>query len=157
MKIFFSKIVPQRGFSDKLSEFSFFFAWPAILDIYSHGLLIDFSDNKEKDLIDFSDNKEKDLIPQPQTKHRKYKELRDEDLIPTNNTALRDGTARPNGVNILRNIVNYPTKNILGLSLTPNLKQKIKNLDSEASFGLANIISSLITANREKRTMRKNN
>ena len=40
MKIFFSKIVPQRGFTDKLSEFSIFLAWPAILDIYSHGLLI---------------------------------------------------------------------------------------------------------------------
>ena len=32
-------MVPQRGFSDKLSEFSIFLAWPAILDIYSHGLL----------------------------------------------------------------------------------------------------------------------
>ena len=41
MKIFFSKIVPQRGFSDKLSEFSIFLAWPAILDIYSHELLSD--------------------------------------------------------------------------------------------------------------------
>ena len=39
MKIFFSKIVPQRGFSDQLSELSIFLAWPAILDIYSHGLL----------------------------------------------------------------------------------------------------------------------
>ena len=26
------------GFSDKLSEFSIFLAWPAILHIYSHGL-----------------------------------------------------------------------------------------------------------------------
>ena len=32
-------MVPQRGFSDKSSEFSIFLAWPAILDIYSHGLL----------------------------------------------------------------------------------------------------------------------
>ena len=39
MKIFFSKIVSERGFSDKLSEFSFFLAWPAILDIYSHVLV----------------------------------------------------------------------------------------------------------------------
>ena len=30
-------MVPQRAFSDKLSEFSIFLAWPAILDIYSHG------------------------------------------------------------------------------------------------------------------------
>ena len=123
------------------------------------GDLIDFSDDEEKDLIDFSDDKEKDLIDfsddliaQPQTKPKikpkKYKELRDEDLIPT------ESTGSPDGVNILRNIVNYPTtKNILGLSLTPDLKEKIKNLDSEASFGLANIISSFITANRGKMTM----
>ena len=26
-------------FPDKLSEFSIFLAWPAILDIYSHGVL----------------------------------------------------------------------------------------------------------------------
>ena len=38
-KFFFSKKVSQRDFSDKLSEFLIFLAWPAILDIYSHGLL----------------------------------------------------------------------------------------------------------------------
>ena len=29
-----------KGFPGKLSEFSIFLAWPAILDIYSHGLLV---------------------------------------------------------------------------------------------------------------------
>ena len=31
--------LPKKGFPGKLSEFSIFLAWPAILDIYSHGLL----------------------------------------------------------------------------------------------------------------------
>ena len=37
--IFFEHSSP-KVFSDKLSEFSIFLAWPAILDIYSHALLI---------------------------------------------------------------------------------------------------------------------
>ena len=78
-------------------------------------------------------------------KGKKYKVLQDEDLIPTSNSQSTDG------VNILKNILNYPeAKRILGVSLTSDLKKKIKNLDSEASFGLANILSSLITANRGK-------
>ena len=123
--------------------------------------LIDFSD-EEKDLIDFSDE-EKDLIdlnvvipnPKPTAKEllmdkelfpkgKKYKVL-NEDLIQTN---TKPST---NGENILKNILNYPeTKRLLGISLTTDLKSKIKNLDSEASFGLASIISSLLTANRGK-------
>ena len=131
--------------------------------------LIDFGD--EKDLIDFGDEpivigKEKDLIdfdtiipPPPKKptaqellmdeelfpKGKKYKVLQDQDLIPTSTTPST------NGVNILKNILNYPeTKRILGISLTSDLKEKIKNLDSEAAFGLANILSSLISANRGK-------
>ena len=78
-------------------------------------------------------------------KGKKYKVLQDEDLIPTSNSQSTDG------VNILKNILNYPeAKRILGVSLTSDLKEKIKNLDSETSFGLANILSSLITANRGK-------
>ena len=62
-------------------------------------------------------------------KGKKYKVLQDEDLIPTSTSPSTDG------VNILRNILNYPAaKNILGLSLIPDLKKKI---DSEASFGVA--------------------
>ena len=30
--------LPKKGFPGKLSEFSIFLAWPAILNIYSHGL-----------------------------------------------------------------------------------------------------------------------
>ena len=123
--------------------------------------LIDFGD--EKDLIDFGDEEVKDLIdlnivipnPKPTAKEllmdeelfpkgKKYKVL-NEDLIQTN---TKPST---NGENILKNILNYPeTKRLLGISLTTDLKDKIKNLDSEASFGLASIISSLLTANRGK-------
>ena len=123
--------------------------------------LVDFSD-EEKDLIDFGDEV-KDLIdlnviipnPKPTAKEllmdeelfpkgKKYKVL-NEDLIQTN---TKPST---NGENILKNILNYPeTKRLLGISLTTDLKDKIKNLDSEASFGLASIISSLLTANRGK-------
>ena len=114
--------------------------------------LIDFGD-EEKDLIDFDTiipNKkpstqdilnDEELIP----KGKKYKVLKNKDLIPTSINSPTDG------VNILKNILNYPeTKRILGISLTSDLKEKIKNLDSEASFGMANILSSLLTANRGK-------
>lgn len=85
---------------------------------------------------------DKELFP----KGKKYKVL--QDLIPTSTTSSN------NGVNVLKSILNYPeTKRILGISLTSDLKEKIKNLDSEASFGLANILSSLITANRGKMTI----
>ena len=125
--------------------------------------LIDFG-NEEKDLIDFGDEEIKNLIdldtiipnPKPTPKDllndeelfpkgKKYKVLQNEDLIPiTTNPST-------NGVNILKNILNYPeTKRILGISLTSDLKEKIKNLDSEASFGMASILSSLLTANRGK-------
>ena len=120
--------------------------------------LIDFSE-EEKDLIDFSEE-EKDLIdlgniipnPPPSAQDileekfpKKYKVLQNEDLIPT--------TTNPsaNGENILKNILKYPeTKRLLGISLTSDLKEKIKNLNSEASFGMASILSSLLTANRGK-------
>ena len=131
---------------------------------YNKQELLDLTENLEKDLIDFGDEEVKDLIdfdtiipnkkPTAQEllmdeelfpKGKKYKLLQNEDLIPT--------TTNPstNGVNILKNILNYPeTKRILGISLTSDLKEKIKNLDSEASFGMANILSSLLTANRGK-------
>ena len=131
---------------------------------YNKQELLDLTENLEKDSIDFGDEEVKDLIdfdtiipnkkPTAQEllmdeelfpKGKKYKVLQNEDLIPT--------TTNPstNGVNILKNILNYPeTKRILGISLTSDLKEKIKNLDSEASFGMANILSSLLTANRGK-------
>ena len=124
--------------------------------------LIDFGD-EEKDLIDFGDE-EKDLIdfdtiipnkkPTAQDllmdeklfpKNKKYKLLQDKDLIPTITNPTN------NGVNILKNILKFPeTKRILGISLTSDIKEKIENLNSEASFGLASILSSLLTANRGK-------
>ena len=120
--------------------------------------MIEFGDDpivigKEKDLIDFDTIippkkptaqellMDEELFP----KGKKYKVLQNEDLIPTSTNPST------NGVNILKNILNYPeTKRILGISLTSDLKKKIKNLDSEASFGMANILSSLLTANRGK-------
>lgn len=121
--------------------------------------LIDFGNEEPEDLIKFSDEPEdliktttpkrptaKELLEDEELfpKNKKYKLLNDEDLIPT-------GTSTPNAVNVLNNILEYPeTKNILRLTLTPDLKEKLKKLDSEASLGVANIISSLITANRRK-------
>ena len=126
--------------------------------------LIDFGNEEEKDLIDFGNEEEKDLIdlntiipnnpPLTQDllmdkklfqKGKKYKVLQNKDLIPitTNPTT--------NGVNILKNILtNSETKRLLGISLTSDLKEKIENLGSEASFGLASILSALLTANRGK-------
>ena len=126
--------------------------------------IIELENEKEKDLIDFGDKEEKDLIdfdtiipnkkPTAQDllmdeelfpKGKKYKLLQNEDLIPT---ITNPST---NGVNILKNILEYPeTKRILGISLTSDIKEKIENLNSEASFGLASILSSLLTANRGK-------
>ena len=113
--------------------------------------LIDFGDEEAKDLIDLDTiipnppPSTQDILEEVEKFPKKYKVLQNEDLIPT--------TTNPstNGVNILKNILNYPeTKRILGISLTSDLKEKIKNLDSEASFGVASILSSLLTANRGK-------
>ena len=121
--------------------------------------------HNEENLIDFGDEEVADLIdlytvipnPKPTTqnllqdnelfpKGKKYKVLQNEDLTTTNPST--------NGENILKNILKYPeTKRLLGISLTSDLKEKIKNLDSEASFGLASILSSLLTANRGKMTI----
>ena len=115
--------------------------------------LIDFGDEEEKDLIDFNTiipNKKptaQDLLMDEELfpKSKKYNLLQNKDLIPT---ITNPST---NGVNILKNILEYPeTKRILGISLTSDIKEKIENLNSEASFGLASILSSLLTANRGK-------
>ena len=134
-----------------------------IIEIENEKDLIDFG-NEDKDLIDFTGDEEKDLIdfdtiipnkkPTAQDllmdkelfpKGKKYKLLQNENLIPT---ITNPST---NGVNILKNILEYPeTKRILGISLTSDIKEKIENLNSEASFGLASILSSLLSANRGK-------
>lgn len=135
-----------------------------LLDLIDLIDLIDFGDEEKKDLIDFGDEEEKDLIdfdtiipnkkPTAQDllmdeelfpKGKKYNLLQNEDLIP------KITNPSTNGVNILKNILEYPeTKRILGISLTSDIKEKIENLNSEASFGLASILSSLLTANRGK-------
>lgn len=114
-----------------------------LIDLSDPPDLIDFGDEEPADLIDFSTE-----IPNPPPPPPKGKKcnLINEDLIPTSSTS-----SSANGSNILNNILKYPErKNILGISLTADLKQKIKSLDSGASFGIANIISSLISANRGK-------
>ena len=113
---------------------------PKLLSITDRSYL-DLTNDLEKDLIDFGDEEVKDLIDfdtiVPNKKptaqdllmdeelfpkvNKKYNILQDEDLIPT--------TTNPsaNGVNILKNILNYPeTKRILGISLTSDLKEKNK-------------------------------
>ena len=119
--------------------------------------LIEFEDKdliefEDKDLIDFNTiipNKKptaQDLLTDEElfSKGKKYKLLQNENLIPTINPTT-------NGVNILKNILKYPeTKRILGISLTSDIKKKIENLNSEASFGLASILSSLLSTNRKK-------
>ena len=116
--------------------------------------LIDFGDEEAKDLIDLDTiipnppPSTQDILEEVEKFPKKYKVLQNEDLIPT--------TTNPstNGVNILKNILKYPeTKRLLGISLTSDLKEKIKNFDSEASFGMASILSSLLTANRGKMTI----
>ena len=54
-------------------------------------------------------------------------------------------------LNSLINEINYPlTKDILGLKLTKDLKEKISKLTSEAAMGLTWIIRELVLSNREK-------
>ena len=113
--------------------------------------LIDFGDEEAKDLIDLDTiipnppPSTQDILEEVEKFPKKYKVLQNEDLIPT--------TTNPstNGENILKNILKYPeTKRLLGISLTSDIKEKIKNLNSEVSFGVASILSSLLTANRGK-------
>ena len=54
-------------------------------------------------------------------------------------------------LNALLNEINYPlTKDILGLRLTKNLKEKISKLTLEAAIGLTWIIRSLVLSNKGK-------
>ena len=107
-----------------------------LIDFEDEKDLIDFGNEEAKDLVDFGNEEAKDLIdlntiipPKNPTaqellmdeelfpKGKKYKVRQDEDLIPTRTTPSTDG------VNILKNILNFPeTKRILGISLTADLK-----------------------------------
>ena len=82
----------------------------------------------EKNLSDFSKDPYKNFTP-----NQSLKKIRNEVL------------------NSLINEINYPlTKDILGLKLTKDLKEKISKLTSEAAVGLAWIIRALVLTNRGK-------
>ena len=54
-------------------------------------------------------------------------------------------------LNALVNEINYPlTKDVLGIKLTKDLKEKISKLNSEAAIGLTWIIRSLVESNKRK-------
>ena len=82
----------------------------------------------EKNLSDFSKDPYKNFTP-----NQSLKKIRNEVL------------------NALINEINYPpTKDILGINLTKDLKQKISKLTSEAAIGLTWIIRALVLTNRGK-------
>ena len=82
----------------------------------------------EKNLSDFSKDPYKNYTP-----NQSLKKIRNEVL------------------NALINEINYPlTKDILGINLTKDLKQKISKLTSEAAIGLTWIIRALVLTNRGK-------
>ena len=61
-------------------------------------------------------------------------------------------------LNALINEINYPlTKDILGISLTKELKEKMDKLTSEAALGLAWIIRALVLSNKGKLPVYNNN
>ena len=67
----------------------------------------------------------------------------------TQNQSL--GKIRTEVLNALVNEINYPlTKDILGLNLTKDLKEKISKLTSEAAVGLTWIIRALVLSNKGK-------
>ena len=54
-------------------------------------------------------------------------------------------------LNALVNEINYPlTKDVLGIKLTKDLKEKISKLNSEAAIGLTWIIRALVLSNTKK-------
>ena len=54
-------------------------------------------------------------------------------------------------LNALVNEINYPlTKDVLGIKLTKDLKEKISKLNSEAATGLTWIIRALVLSNTKK-------
>ena len=122
--------------------------------------LIDFDGDPtppvKKDLIPVSKTKP-DLIPVSKT-HKKIDEILEKNLTDftkdpyknyTQNQSLKK--IRTEVLNALVNEINYPlTKDILGLNLTKDLKEKISKLTSEAAVGLAWIIRALVLSNKGK-------
>ena len=134
--------------------------------------LIDFDKDPtppvKKDLIPVSKTKpvKKDLIPVSKTKPVKKDLIRVSKIDEIIKKKLTDFTKEPyknftqnqslkkirnEVLNALVNEINYPlTKDILGLNLTNDLKEKISKLTSEAAIGLAWIIRALVLTNKGK-------
>ena len=111
---------------------------------------------KEPDLIPVN-KEEPDLIPVSKT-HNKIDQLIEKNLTDFSKDPYKNYTQNQNlkkikneVLNTLLNEINYPlTKDILGLKLTKDLKEKISKLTSEAVIGLAWIIRALVLSNKGK-------
>ena len=115
-----------------------------------------------KNLINFDENTnpptsktKPDLIPTSKTKPdpvSKIDELMKKHLLDFTKDSYKNYTQKQSFkkienevLNALLNEINYPlTKDILGLRLTKNLKEKISKLTLEAAIGLTWIIRSLV-------------
>lgn len=129
--------------------------------------LIDFDGNPtppvKKDLIPVSKTKppisktKPDLISVSKTQNKIdqiiEKNLTDFSKDPYKNYTQNQSLKKIKNevLNALVNEINYPlTKDILGLNLTKDLKEKISKLTSEAAVGLAWIIRALVLSNKGK-------
>lgn len=121
-----------------------------------------------KNLINFAENTnpptsktKPDLIPTSKTKPdpvSKIDELMKKHLLDFTKDSYKNYTQKQSFkkienevLNALLNEINYPlTKDILGLRLTKNLKEKISKQTLEAAVGLTWIIRSLVLSNKGK-------
>ena len=132
--------------------------------------LIDFDKepiqpNKTKpkpDLIPTSKTKQKpDLIPTSKTKQNpvnKLNEVMKKNLLDFTKEPYKQFTPYQSGKKIHTEVINnliteikYPlTKDIIGIKLTKELKEKISKLTNEAAIGLTWIIRALVESNKGK-------
>ena len=101
-----------------------------------------------------------DLIPTSKTKPKPPTSKAKPDLIPTSKPKKIDELMEKNLIDFnqspyerytITTIYYYPlTKDILGLKLTNNLKEKISKLNTESAIGLTWIIRSLVLTNKGK-------
>ena len=125
--------------------------------------LIPTSKTKPKpDLIPTSKTKQKpDLIPTSKTKQKpvnKLNEVVKKNLLDFTKEPYKQFTSYQSGkkintevINNLITEINYPlTKDIIGIKLTKELKEKISKLTNEAAIGLIWIIRALVESNKGK-------
>ena len=123
--------------------------------------LINFDEEPVKEDLILSKTKpiKEDLIPSKTNKTQKtIQEIMEKNLKDFTKSPYERYTKKQNlekikkeALAVLVNEINYPlTKDILGLSLPNNLKEKISKLTSEAAVGLAWIIRALILTNQGK-------